>query len=162
MSDATKFFELLDKAGQLPTIVNRELGIAIECASRDDAVSAGAHATTATLANDRIGAALAALEAWGKVYFAVKIPHLAPGMVVADVGGAAYTGSISPSALSVEDWRVFSQNYERMNFYAIFSSSPAGQEKDPADGRSLHQGDLAQAVDLAAYRAKGGLLAPYL
>ncbi len=95
------------------------------------------------------------------------VTGLRPGQIVVDAGGsgsgeAPYTGSIAPSFLSVEDWQVFSQNYERMPFYTIFSSSPAGQERDPATGRSLHQGDLAQYVDVAAYKAKGGLLAPWL
>ncbi len=95
------------------------------------------------------------------------VTGLRPGQMVVDAntGEAAYTGSIAPSQLTVVDWQVFSQNYERMPFYTIFSSSPAGQERDPDTGRSLHQGDLAQAVDLSAYKAGllgGGVLAPWL
>lgn len=148
MNDATTFFTLLDAAGQLPTKINKAL--------------AAGDVDAANAANNGMGAMLAALESWGKAFFAAPTkPQLPPGMVVADVGEAAYTGSISPASLSVEDWRVFSQNYERLNYHAIFSSTPVGQEKD-TDGRSLHQGDLAQRVDLDAYKANGGLLAPYL
>lgn len=160
MTQSLKFFQLLNDAGQLPSIVNRELALVIDSTTgviRD-------HAIAATQANDKIGATLAALEAWGKEDVAPTKPTLPPGQIVVDnaTGEPSFTGSIDPTSLSVEDWQVFSQNYEKIKFYEVFSSSPVGKEKDPATGRDLHQGDLAQTVDLVAYKAKGGKLAPYL
>lgn len=160
MTQSLKFFQLLNDAGQLPSIVNRELALVIDSTNgviRD-------HAIAATQANDKIGATLAALEAWGKEDTSPVKPTLPPGMVVVDnaTGEPSYTGPIDPPTMSIEDWQVYSQNYEKIGLYAVFSSSPVGKEKDPATGRDLHQGDLAQTVDLVAYKAKGGRLAPYL
>jgi len=73
-----------------------------------------------------------------------------------------YVGPINPSTLSETDGRVFYQNYQRMPIYAVFSESPIGKIK-MADGRNMGTGDGATpVVDVVAYKAAGGVLAPWL
>lgn len=74
-----------------------------------------------------------------------------------DVSG--YVGPVVPETLTVEDWRVHAQNPSLWGRKDIFSKPEAGLAKDPVDGRTLHQGDLAQVVDLATYE---GAFKPFL
>jgi hypothetical protein len=64
---------------------------------------------------------------------------------------SGYTGTIVPESLTVEDWRVHAQSPFLWNRKDVFTKPEAGLAKDPVDGRTLHQGDLAQVVDINTY-----------
>lgn len=76
---------------------------------------------------------------------------------VEDTSG--FVGTVVPESLTVEDWAVHAQHPVLWNRKDIFTKSEAGLAKDPVDGRTLHQGDLAQVVDLASYQ---GPFKPFL
>jgi len=90
---------------------------------------------------------------------------LRPGQVVGDVGGGSsgqlppehFNGPLNPAELEVEDWRVYHQNpYLWRKNGEIFSSNESGAPL------AQDSGSMTIYVDLAAYKAKGGKLAPWL
>lgn len=163
--------QLLNEAGTKLSAMNDFLAKALQTA---DAVTAASIQNALALlgpAGKALGAVADAVLGKADTPNAATLiagNNLKPGQVVGDVGSgdeAAWTGPISPTSppMTKEDWLVFMQNYERMPMFRIFNASPAGKEVDPETGRNLQQGDAASnPIDVAAYKAKGGLLAPWL
>lgn len=67
-----------------------------------------------------------------------------------DVG--PYTGPVNPTALTDDDWRVFSQNPTLWNGYDVF-------DRDPKPNLPQDAGKMGMTVDMDAYVAKGGAFA---
>lgn len=71
-------------------------------------------------------------------------------------GARWYRGPIDPATLTPEDWAIVTQHPHLWNRGDIWARRPSGWAAGQDNANN------AQTVDVAAYKAKGGILAPYL
>jgi hypothetical protein len=165
------FFERLDTAGQLPTIIDRELAAATVALASGNLREAQKHVTTAHTATGELGEALAAVEAWGKAVPAeadldalpsTPPPAAPPGMRVADVAEVVrsgdvgpYDGPVNPTTLTLANWGYYAaHNLGAQSGHIFDRPFVIG---DPFTGRTYTEGELANAERDADPQIPGGV-----
>jgi hypothetical protein len=154
-----EFRKLLGQdAGPLPTAMDEQLAGEDYEYGRGQFGQAHAHARLAHAKVAAMGAALAALEAWGRSLGfypaapATPATGLPPGMVVADVGTlpadqGAFDGNVNPALMSGPNWGYYAKaNLGKSSGHIFDRPFVIG---DPVAGTTFDEGTLAAFQNVA-------------